>query len=222
MFVVHYAAAYALKAKQPKASLAVLFIAVQFVDILFFPFVLFGFEELKFVTNFTEVNNFQMDYYPFTHGLISSLVWAIFAYVLFLFVLAKGKKVALIVALAILSHWFIDVIVHTADLPLLSGNPKFGFGLWHNKNAAFIVEIALLVFGYLWYIKNTQAVKAGINYANWLFILFLIVVNYLNFYVLPASEDINQLTTSALVSFFLLAGFAFFVDRTRKPLNDLS
>ncbi len=215
MFVGHYAAAYALKAKQPNASLAVLFIAVQFVDILFFPFVLFGVEKLEFVENYTEVNNFQMDYYPFTHGLISSVVWAIFAYVLFVFVFNKGKKVALVVALAILSHWFIDVIVHTADLPLLSGDPKFGFGLWNNKNAAFIVEIALLIFAYLWYLNTTKAVKNGINFANWIFITFLIVVNYLNFYVLPPSNNINELTISALVSFFLLAGLAYFVDKTR-------
>lgn len=216
MFVGHYAAAYALKAKQPNASLAILFIAVQFVDILFFPFVLLGFEKLEFVKDFTAVNNFQMDYYPFTHGLVASLIWAVIAYVLFAYVLSKGKQIALVVALAVLSHWFIDVIAHTADLPLLAGEPKFGFGLWHNKTLAFIVEIALLVFGYLWYLKKTQTQKEGVNFANWIFLLFLIVVNYLNFYVLPATEDIRELTTSALLSFFVLAGFAFFVDRTRK------
>lgn len=216
MFVGHYAAAYALKAKQPNASLAILFIAVQFVDILFFPFVLLGFEKLEFVKDFTAVNNFQMDYYPFTHGLVASLIWAVIAYVLFAYVLSKGKQIALVVALAVLSHWFIDVIAHTADLPLLAGEPKFGFGLWHNKTLAFIVEIALLVFGYLWYLQKTQTQKEGVNFANWIFLLFLIVVNYLNFYVLPATEDIRELTTSALLSFFVLAGFAFFVDRTRK------
>ena len=118
MFVGHYAAAYALKAKEPKASLALLFIAVQFVDILFFPFMLLGFEKLEFVKNFTAVNNFQMDYYPFTHGLVSSIIWATLAYVLLAFVFSKSKQTAFVVALAVFSHWFIDIIVHTSDLPL--------------------------------------------------------------------------------------------------------
>jgi hypothetical protein len=52
MFVGHYAAAFALKGKEKDASLGMLFIATQFVDILFFPFVLAGIENLKFVKGF--------------------------------------------------------------------------------------------------------------------------------------------------------------------------
>ena len=37
MFVGHYAAAFVLKGKEPSASLGMLFIGVQLVDILFFP-----------------------------------------------------------------------------------------------------------------------------------------------------------------------------------------
>jgi len=93
MFVGHYAVAYALKAKTPKASLGLLFIGVQFVDILFFPFVLLGIENLDFVKDFTEVNNFNMTYYPFTHGLLASLIWALLAYLLFAFVITKSRQV---------------------------------------------------------------------------------------------------------------------------------
>jgi len=50
-------------------------------------------------------------------------------------------------ALAILSHWFADLLVHTPDLPIISGNPKFGFGLWSNKIITFIVEGVLLILG---------------------------------------------------------------------------
>ena len=49
MFVGHYAAAFALKGKEKDASLGWLFIAVQFVDILFFPFAVWGLETMKFV-----------------------------------------------------------------------------------------------------------------------------------------------------------------------------
>jgi len=86
MFIGHYAAAFALKGKEKKASLGMLFIATQFVDILFFPFALAGIENLKFIENFTAVNDFNMDYYPFTHGLFGTLIWClIFIYCIVLY-----------------------------------------------------------------------------------------------------------------------------------------
>ena len=54
MFVGHYAASLALKKFEKRASLGVLFLAVQFVDILFFPFVVLGIERLNVVPNFTQ------------------------------------------------------------------------------------------------------------------------------------------------------------------------
>jgi hypothetical protein len=50
MFVGHYAASLALKKFEKRASLGVLFLAVQFVDILFFPLVLLGIERIN-ITN---------------------------------------------------------------------------------------------------------------------------------------------------------------------------
>jgi len=51
MFVGHYAASFALKKFEKRASLGVLFLAVQFVDILFFPFVLLGIERINIIEN---------------------------------------------------------------------------------------------------------------------------------------------------------------------------
>ena len=72
MFVGHYAASLALKSFEQKVSLGVLFLAVQFVDILFFPFVLAGIERMNIVENFTQSTHFELEYMPFTHGLLAS------------------------------------------------------------------------------------------------------------------------------------------------------
>ncbi len=219
MFVGHYAAAFALKGKEKGASLGMLFIATQFVDILFFPFVLAGIENLKFVKGFTAVNDFNMDYYPFTHGLLGSLCWAVLFFALYFFVFAKNKadkkSIATVMALGVLSHWFTDLIVHTPDLPLINGDPKFGFGLWNNKVLTFGTEAILLVFGFLYYLKKTKAVSAIGKYAGLGFVLFLLLTNYLNLFVLPANDDIKSLTVSALFFYFLFAAIAHFVDKKR-------
>ena len=49
MYVGHYAASLALKRFEKRASLGVLFLAVQLVDIIFFPLVLLGVERLNIV-----------------------------------------------------------------------------------------------------------------------------------------------------------------------------
>jgi membrane-bound metal-dependent hydrolase YbcI (DUF457 family) len=133
MFVGHYAAAFALKGKVKDSSLGMLFIATQFVDILFFPFVIIGIEKMRLVEGFTAVNDFDMYFYPFTHGLLGSVVWAVIFYAVYYLVFAKSNvsrnAIAWAMALGVLSHWFADLIVHTPDLPLVNGEPKFGFGL---------------------------------------------------------------------------------------------
>lgn len=219
MFVGHYAAAFALKAKEKDSSLAMLFIATQFVDILFFPFVLAGIENLKFVEGFTAVNNFNMDYYPFTHGLLGAIFWSFIFYLLYFFLFAKKKatkkNIALVMALGVLSHWFTDLIVHSPDLPLIVGEPKFGFALWNNKIMTYVVEAVLLIAGLLFYLKKTKAIANIGKYAAIAFVIFLLFINYLNLFVLPANEDIKSLTISALFSYFLFAGIAYFVDKKR-------
>ncbi|MFT6205693.1 MAG: hypothetical protein ACI9V1_003245 [Spirosomataceae bacterium] len=219
MFVGHYAVAFALKGKVKDSSLGMLFIATQFVDILFFPFVLLGIEKMRLVEGFTAVNNFDMYFYPFTHGLLGSVVWAVIFYAVYYIVVAKGKAnrkaIAWIMALGVLSHWFADLIVHTPDLPLVSGEPKLGFGLWESKELTYGVEAVLLIAGLIYYLKNTIAVSKIGNFAATGFVVFMLLVNYLNLYVLPKNDDINALTTSALASYFILAGVAYWADKKR-------
>lgn len=218
MFVGHYAAAFALKGKQRDASLGWLFIATQFVDILFFPFVVWGLERLEFVPGFTETNDFKMEF-PFTHSLVGSIIWAVvFGGVYYLVVKgrkANAKKIALVLGLGVLSHWIADLFVHTPDLPILHGEPKLGFGLWHNKAATFGLETLVLILGLWYYLKRTTAKSGFGKYAAISFGLLLLLVNYLNYYVLPPNHDITGLTISALGIYFLLAGLAFWVDGKR-------
>ncbi len=158
MFVGHYAASLALKKYEKRASLGVLFLAVQFVDILFFPFVLLGIERVNIVENYTQSTHFELEYMPYTHSLVGSLLWAIAAYALFRWVIVKKKAVALVIALAVFSHWVLDLIVHTPDLPLWSDtSPKLGFGLWNNAIATYTLEAVLLVTALWLYLKSTSS-----------------------------------------------------------------
>ncbi|PHR74003.1 MAG: hypothetical protein COA67_01160 [Lutibacter sp.] len=219
MFIGHYAVAFALKGKEKGTSLGMLFIATQFVDILFFPFVLLGIEKLKLIKGFTQVNNYSMDFYPFTHSLLGVALWALLFFFLYFYKFAKNKtakkSIAIVMALAVLSHWFADLLMHTPDLPLITGEPKYGFGMWKNKFLSFLTEAVLLFYGLVYYLNNTKSVSKVGKYASSFFVIFMLVVSYLDLYVLPKDDNVTTLTITALFAYFLFAGIAHYIDKKR-------
>lgn len=216
MFVGHYAASLALKKYEKRASLGLLFLGVQFVDILFFPFVLLGIEHISIIENYTQSTHFQLEYMPYTHSLLGSLLWAGAAYALFRWVILKNHAIALVVALAVFSHWVLDLIVHTPDLPLWSdSSPKLGLGLWNSAIATYILEAALLL-GALWlYLRSTSASTATGRYGMVVFVIFLMLVNIPNIFAPLQSDSKVALAVFALAAYFLFAGVAFWLDRKR-------
>jgi len=217
MFVGHYAASLALKKFEKRASLGVLFLAVQLVDILFFPFVLLGIERINIIENYTQSTHFQLEYMPFTHSLLGSVLWAAAAYALFRWVFVKNHAIALVVALAVFSHWVLDLVVHTPDLPLWSdASLKLGFGLWNNAIATYVLEAALLL-GALWlYLKSTAASTTSGKYGMGVFVVFLLLVNVMNIFGPLGSDSKVQLSVSALAAYFVFAGIAFWLDKKRS------
>ncbi len=217
MFVGHYAAALALKKFEKRASLGMLFLGVQFVDILFMPFVLLGIERMNIVPNITQSTHFELEYMPYTHSLVGSLFWAAVAYVVFRWLFVKKQSVALVIALAVFSHWIFDLIMHTPDMPLWTDDSiKLGLGLWNNAAASYALEAVLLI-GALWlYLRATQATSAIGKYGMPVFIALLLLVNIFNIYGPPPAGGKIELAVSAMVAYFGFAGIAFWLDRKRS------
>ena len=95
---------------------------------------------------------------PYTHSLQGSMLWAGAAFALFRWVIVKNKSVAVVVALAVFSHWLLDLIVHTPDLPLWSDSSfKLGFGLWNNAVATYALEAVLLISALWLYLRSTTS-----------------------------------------------------------------
>ena len=217
MFVGHYAASLALKKFEKRASLGVLFLAVQFVDILFFPFVLLGIERINIIENFTQSTHFELEYMPYTHGLVGSLFWAVAAYALFRWVFVKQHTVALVIALAVFSHWVLDLLVHTPDLPLWNdASMKLGFGLWNNAVAAYALEATLLLGGLWLYLRSTSASTATGKYGMGVFVVFLLLVNITNIFGPLQTDSKVVLSVSALAAYLLFAAIAFWLDGKRS------
>jgi hypothetical protein len=217
MFVGHYAASLALKKIEKKASLGLLFLAVQFVDILFFPFVLLGIERIQIVENFTPSTHFKLEYMPYTHSLLASFLCAGLIYLIFRIISPQRKSVALVMGIAVLSHWFFDLIVHTPDLPIWSDtSTKLGFGLWRNAIATYVLEAVLLATGFWLYIGSTKATSSIGKYGMGGLVLILLLINAINIFGPPFGDDKLSLAISALAMYFLFAGAAHWLDGKRS------
>ena len=216
MFVGHYAAGFALKTFEKRVSLGVLFLAVQFVDILFFPLVLLGVERMNLVENFTQSTHFELVYMPYTHSLLASVFWSVAAYALFRWVFVKNNSVAIVVGLAVFSHWILDLIVHTPDLPLWSdASMKLGFGLWNNAIATYALEAIILLVALWAYLRSTTATTPLGKRGMVIFVVFLLLANVANVFGPYQGDSQLLVAVSALVAYFLFAAVAFWLDSKR-------
>ncbi|MGZ4890442.1 MAG: hypothetical protein ACXWBH_14770, partial [Candidatus Angelobacter sp.] len=82
MFTGHYSASFAGKALAGKSGdkdsdkripLWLLFMAVQFIDVLWSIFVLLGIEKVRIVPGITASNALDLYYMPYTHSLLGVL-----------------------------------------------------------------------------------------------------------------------------------------------------
>lgn len=220
MFVGHYGVALALKGAQTRASLGLLFLGVQFVDILFFPLVLTGVERMNIVPGFTDSTHFELAFMPYTHSLLASVLWALLITAGALVVLREQparRSVAVILGVAVFSHWVLDWIVHTPDLPLLGdSSTKLGLGLWNDAQLTFILEAALLAGGLWLYLRFTES-TAESRLGRFGMTGLVVVLLSLNLYNLfgPPPATFLEIFGFAMLSYFGFAALAFWLDRHR-------
>lgn len=155
MFIGHYGVAFAVKRAEKGIPLWLLFVAVQFVDVVWALLILIGVEKARITAAYHGSLPLDLYYMPYTHSLPAAIVWSLLAYAgcrLFM-----APRSSLLISLAVLSHWFLDLLVHRPDLPLYDNAQKVGLALWNRPLVALAVEIGLY-FGALWiYVRGSAS-----------------------------------------------------------------
>lgn len=209
MFTGHYGPSFALAAPEKRLPLWLLFLAVQFVDILWGIFVLLGIEKVRIVPGITASNPLDLYYMPYTHSLVGALAWSLLAFVVCQMVPQwRGMRTGLILAAAVFSHWVLDLVVHRPDLTLYGGAYKMGFGLWNHRALAFLVEMAVLFGGAALYVRTVARKGRGLA-----FVVALALVQAVGTFVFPPPSSDRAEAMMALFFYFFLAAIAVWVDR---------
>jgi len=155
MFLGHFGVGLAAKRAAPSASLGTLLLAAQLVDLVWPVLVLAGVEVVRIDPGNTAVTPLDFVSYPWTHSLAAAAAWGVLLGLIYL-LFRRSARGALVIALAVVSHWVLDWISHRPDLPLYPGGPKVGLGLWQSLPAAVAVEIAIFVAGLALYLATTR------------------------------------------------------------------
>ncbi len=217
MFIGHLAVAFAAKKVSPRTSLGTLVLAAEWVDLVLPFFVLLGLERVGMRRSANPFLSLELLDYPITHSLVAGIGWALLVGGIVLRV-SRHARSGLVVAAAVLSHWVLDFVSHTPDLPLWPGGPLVGLGLWRSVGATVTVE-GLMFAGGLWlYFTTTRARDRIGTWAAAALAAFLVLLYGLQ--LLPSSSppDVKAFAWVGL-SGWLLPLWAWWADRHREPVT---
>jgi hypothetical protein len=216
MFIAHLGVGLAAKRIAPRASLGVLLLAGQTLDVLCGLLMVTGVEQMRVSPGITRMTPLDLVYYPWSHGLLMSLVWA----TLFALVgarLYRDRRTGLVLGLLVFSHWLLDWVSHRPDLPLLfDGSPKVGLGLWNSVAGTVAVELAVFLGGLALYLRATRArdrVGTGALLAFALFFVVLFVTNH--FGPPPPATAPQALLALPILLLILVLPWGHWIDRNR-------
>jgi len=215
MFVGHYGVSFAAKSIEKRIPLWLLFIAVQFVDVLWAVFILMGVEKVRITPGITASNPLDLYYMPYTHSLVAAVLWSGLGFVWYKIIYKGANFAAFLVAVAIFSHWVLDLTVHRPDLPLYDDKYKLGFGLWNFPALAFALEAILLFGGILLYLQSSKAVSLAGKFGVPVFGIVLLIVQAIVFFGAPPTSSSSTALT-ALFSYLLFAGIAYYLETKRQ------
>lgn len=215
MFIGHFAAGFAAKSVAPRVSLGTLFLAAQFLDLLWPTLLLLGIEQVLIAPGDTAVTPLRFSHYPVSHSLLAVAGWA------FLvggahFAGRRSLRAALVLGGLVLSHWCLDALVHRPDLPLVpGGEARVGLGLWESLPLTLAVEGGLFALAIAWYLRTTVAVDAAGRWGLMGLVALLAGIYAGNLFG-PPPPSVEAIAWVGQAQWLLVA-WGFWLDRHRRP-----
>lgn len=221
---------FAAKRAAPRTSLAVLFAAAQFADLLWPLLVAAGVEQVRIAPGTTAFTPLDFVSYPYSHSLALLVVWGI-AFGAFVavrgafgrdggagFVSFRADGAGAVVALLVVSHWLLDWITHRPDMPLYPGSARFGLGLWNSVPDTLIVEVAMFAAGVWVYAASTRPRDGVGRWSFAAFVAFLLVAYAGNVFGGPP-PSVRAIWILGVIGGAILLAWSEWFDRRRTAVQ---
>jgi len=214
MVIGHFAVGFASKRFAPQASLGVLMAAPMLLDLLWPIFLLTGLERVRIAPGITAFTPLDLEYMPYSHSLLMSVVWALLFAGGYWF-LTRYTAGAVVIAVGVFSHWVLDFITHRPDLPLYpGGHNKYGLGLWNSILGTVLVEVPMFIAGVWLYITTTRPKGVVGVLALWGLVAVAALI-YANGLLGPPPANERTLAWFALTA-WLVPLWAWWIDRQHE------
>lgn len=214
MFIGHFGVGFGAKRAAPRTSLGTLFLSAQFVDLLWPVLLLVGLERVEIRPGVTRVTPLDFVSYPISHSLVLVICWGVLFGVMYA-VIRRYRAGALVTGAAVVSHWFLDAVVHRPDLPLAPvGTVKVGLGLWDSYGATIAVEGVVFAVGLLLYLRCTVATDRIGRYGTAALAVLLLGIYAANL-AGPPPPSVRMIAWAGQAQ-WLLVLFGYWIDRHRR------
>ncbi len=145
----HLAIALAARPAAPKAPLWLLLAVTEILDLLAFAFMALGIE-----------HGAPQPWIAWSHGLFMSAAWSVLSGAI-VYLFFRDRRTGIIAGLLVFSHWVLDFVSHSPDLPLLfKGSPLLGLGLESSIPIGVVIELSLLAGGVAIYFITRKSKRA--------------------------------------------------------------
>ncbi len=213
MFIGHFGVGFGAKRLAPRVSLGTLFLAAQFIDLLWPTLLLLGVERVRIVPGATTVTPLVFEHYPVSHSLAAVIGWAVLIGSIH-FLLRRRRRDAFVLAALVVSHWLLDLIVHRPDLPILANNQLLvGLGAWSSLPLTLLLEVPVFLGGVWIYSRVTAATDRRGRWGLWGLVTLLLVIYAANLFGNPPPD------TAAIAwvgqAQWLLVLWAYWIDKHR-------
>jgi hypothetical protein len=218
VFAGHIGAGLAIGRAERRVNVGVFVSAALLLDLVLWLLVLAGRESVTIPADFALTHQPEF-VFPYSHGLLGGLCWSMLAAALGVAIYARrGRarwRAAALIAVAVFSHWPLDLLVHRPELPLAgAASPRVGIGLWDEMPVALVVEAVLVAIGLLLFVPGSGLSRAR-SIALTTICLLLLAFTVLGMTLAAAPPSATAMAGSSLVTLAAVCSLTCWLGRTR-------
>jgi hypothetical protein len=214
MFIGHFGVGFAAKSIDKKISLGTLFLASQFIDLLWPILLLLGLERVKIEPGNTAVTPLNFISYPISHSMLGVIFWGILFGVVY-YLIKKNLRGSILLGVLVFSHWLLDLLTHRPDLQLFPWSDyKVGFSLWNSFTGTVLVEGLIFTAGVFMFYKVGRLQSKSKKILFWSLVVFLAAVYVMNLAGSPPPSE--EPIAFVGLSQWLLIALAYWIDHKPK------
>lgn len=217
MFIGHFGAGFAAKSVDKKISLGTLFLASQFIDLLWPILLLLGLESVKIESGNTAVTPLNFISYPISHSMLGVIVWGVLFGIVY-YLIKKNLRGSILLGVLVFSHWLLDLLTHRPDLQLFPWSDyKVGLGLWNSFAGTVIVESLIFILGVFIFYKVSKLQSKSKKILFWSLVILLTAIYVMNLVGPPPTSE--EPIAFVGLSQWLLIAWAYAIDRSPKTIS---